>query len=146
MLKQTSMTKKDKTCTKIMDETTLRIHFPAGFPNVDRPSLKSDNINTITDSSAHSKANKQKINIQGQNLLLITLFPYLPFDEHTMTFGFYLHCVVTLPDMINAATTLNASSESYAEEMTKPILSDGNLESQCSFTNKWIIVRYNHYD
>ena len=66
--------RKDKTCTKIMDEKTLRIHFPAGFPNVDRPSLKSNNINTITDSSAHSKANKQKINIQGQNLLLITLF------------------------------------------------------------------------
>jgi len=69
--------RKDKTCTKIMDETTLRIHFPAGFPNVDRPSLKSDNLNTITDItdiSAHSKANKQKINIQGQNLLLITLF------------------------------------------------------------------------
>ena len=60
-----------------MDETTLRIHFPAGFTNVDRPSLKSDNLNTITDItdiSAHSKANKQKINIQGQNLLLITLF------------------------------------------------------------------------
>ena len=60
--------RKDKTCTKIMDETTLRIHFPAGFPNVDRPSLKSDNTNTNT------KANQQKINIQGQNLLLITLF------------------------------------------------------------------------
>ena len=53
---------------------------------------------------------------------------------------------VTLPDTINAATILNASSESYAEEMTKPILSDDNLESQCLFTNKWIIVRYNHYD
>ena len=69
--------RKDKTCTKIMDETTLRIHFPAGFPNVDRPSLKSDNLSTITDItdiSAHSKANSQQINIQGQNLLLITLF------------------------------------------------------------------------
>ena len=115
-----------------MDETTLRIHFPAGLTIVDRPSLKSDNINTITDSSAHSKANKQKINIQGQNLLLITLFPYLPFDEHTMTLDFYLPCVVTLPDTINVGTDLNALSESYAEEKMKPISSDGNLESQCS--------------
>jgi len=102
---------------------------------VDRPSLKSDNSNTTTDYSTDSKANEQNINIQGQNLLLITLFPYLPFDEHTMTFGFYLHCVVTLPDTINADTSLNASSESYAEEKMKPISSDGNLESQCSFTN-----------
>ena len=60
-----------------------------------------------------------------------------------MTSGFYLH-VVTLPDTINAATSLNASSESYAEEMAKPILSDDNLESKCSFTNKWIIVLYNY--
>ena len=67
--------RKDKTCTKIMDETTLRIHFPAGFPKVDRPSLKSDNLNTTTDYSTDSKANEQNINIQGQNLLLITLFP-----------------------------------------------------------------------
>ena len=66
--------RKDKTCTKIMDETTLRIHFPIGFPNVDRPSPKSDNSYTITDYSTDSKANKLNINIQGQNLLLITLF------------------------------------------------------------------------
>ena len=64
--------RKDKTCTKIMDETTLRIHFPAGFSKVDRPSPISDNLNTTTDDS---KANKLNINIQGQNLLLITLLP-----------------------------------------------------------------------
>ena len=58
--------RKDKTCTKIMDETTLRIHFPAGFPNVDRPSLKSDNIKTTPDNYTASKANEQLINIQGQ--------------------------------------------------------------------------------
>ena len=52
--------RKDKTCTKIMDETTLRIHFPAGIPKVDRQSLKSDNLNTTTDYSTDSKANKQK--------------------------------------------------------------------------------------
>ena len=75
MLKQTSMTKKDKTCTKIMDETTLRIYFPEGYPNADRPSLKLDNINTTPDNSTASKANKQSINIQGQNLLLIFLSP-----------------------------------------------------------------------
>ena len=60
-----------------MDETTLRIHFPAGFPNMDRPSLKSNNLSTcvvtITDYSPASKANEQDINKQGQNLLLITL-------------------------------------------------------------------------
>ena len=36
--------KKDKTCTKIMDDTTLRIYFSKGFPkasNMDRPSLQS---------------------------------------------------------------------------------------------------------
>ena len=44
-----------------------------------------------------------------------------------MTIGFYLHYVVTLPDTFNAATTLSASSESYAEETTKPILTDGIL-------------------
>ena len=126
--------RKDKTCTKIMDETTLRIHFPAGFPKENRPSLKSDNTydntNTNTQTNQH-----QKINIQGQNLLLITLFPYLPFDEHTMTLDFYLPCVVTLPDTITVDTDSNALSESYAEEKMKPISSDGNLESQCSFTN-----------
>ena len=63
--------RKDKTCTKIMDETTLRIHFQAGFPKVDRPSPISNNLNTTTDDS---KSNKLNINIQGQNLLLITLF------------------------------------------------------------------------
>ena len=123
--------RKDKTCTMIMDETTLRIHFPAGFPKENRPSLKSDNTydntNTNTQTNQH-----QKINIQGQNLLLITLFPYLPFDEHTMALDFYLLCVVTLPDTINVGTNLNALSESYAEEKMKPISSDGNLESQCS--------------
>ena len=51
------MTERIKLAQKIMDETTLRIHFLAGFPNVDRPSLKSDNLNTITDSAAHSKDN-----------------------------------------------------------------------------------------
>jgi hypothetical protein len=46
-----------------------------------------------------------------------------------MTIGFYLHYVVTLPDTINAASTLSASSESYAKEATKPIptKSDGIL-------------------
>ena len=116
-----------------MDETTLRIHFPAGFPNKEWPSLKSDNTKDNTNSN--TKANQQKINIQGQNLLLITLFPYLPFDEHTITLDFYLLCVVTLPDTINVGSSLNALSESYAEEKMKPISSDGNLESQCSFTN-----------
>ena len=125
--------RKDKTCTKIMDETTLRIHFPAGFPKENRPSLKSDNTDDYTNTN--TQTNQQKINIQGQNLLLITLFPSLPFDEHTMTLDFYLPCVVTLPDTIDVGTDLNALSESYAEEKMKPISSDGNLESQCSVTN-----------
>ena len=38
-----------------------------------------------------------------------------------MTIGFYLHYFVVLPDTINAASTLSASSESYAKEATKPI-------------------------
>ena len=122
--------RKDKTCTKIMDETTLRIHFPAGFPKTDKPSLQSDNTDDY--KNTNTQTNQQKINIQGQNLLLITLVPYLPFDEHTMTLDFYLLCVVTLPDTINVGTNLNALSESYAEEKMKPISSDGNLESQCS--------------
>ena len=38
-----------------------------------------------------------------------------------MTIGFYLHYCVVLPDTINASSTLSASSESYAKEVTKPI-------------------------
>ena len=55
------MTKKDKTCTKIMDETTLRIHFPAGFPKENRPSLKSDN--TYDNTNTNTQTNQHQSNV-----------------------------------------------------------------------------------
>ena len=83
--------RKDKICTKVMDETTLRIYFPTVFPkaaNVDRLSLKSENIHTPSEKSTSFKGNDETINTQGQNLLLIILSPYTTFDEHTMTVGY----------------------------------------------------------
>ena len=63
--------KKDKTCTKIMDDITLRIYFSKGFlkaTNADRPSLQSSKTD-ITPKKATT------VNMQGQNLLLNIYFP-----------------------------------------------------------------------
>ena len=66
--------RKDKMCTKVMDDTTLRIYFPKAT-NEDRPSLKSATIHTTPEKLIAAKDNDKTINIQGQNLLLIILSP-----------------------------------------------------------------------
>ena len=70
--------KKDKMCTKVIDDTTLRIYFPKA-PNVDRSSQeKSAIMPSIPEKSVsviRSKDKDKAIYIQGQNLLLIIYHP-----------------------------------------------------------------------
>ena len=74
--------RKDKMCTKVIDDTSLRIYFPKGFPkapNVDRSSLiKSATMPSTPENSIsviRSKDKDKAINTQCQNLLLIIYHP-----------------------------------------------------------------------
>ena len=55
---------KDKVCSKIMDETTLRIYFPIGFPK-ERPSQEPQNPGSTQDIVTLTKTNEDAINSQG---------------------------------------------------------------------------------
>ena len=55
---------KDKVCSKIMDETTLRIYFPIGFPK-ERPSQEYQNLRSTQDTVTLLKTNEDDINSQG---------------------------------------------------------------------------------
>ena len=56
--------RKDKICSEIMNETTLRIYFPIGFPK-ERPLQEFQNPRSTPDIVTLTKANEDAINSQG---------------------------------------------------------------------------------